>query len=311
MRKNLLILFIFILSLINIKAQTPVKIWTGIHEPATSYVSPTVTSVDFLPDGKIVSAGYNGLVKCWDTNGNSTIIYQSEYLNGSRSAINSISVDGNKIAIGQDNGLVKVINGDDFNIGVRVLKVSANSNLVSAVGATNIVYINGQNFFQTGNGSYNYAVTLNNDKIAFGGTESAVYSSWQSTFFANDWIFDLDYKNNNLATVGASQYLFVNNSIVYTFPDKGNSSVSINNINNKILIANWKPAIYLLNSDMTLDKVFNESNLIRCIKWNQDGSKFIYGTADGRVVYCLPQYDTTSKTSTNTTQTPTKIKGRK
>lgn len=306
--KKILLSLLVVLFGFSILAQSPVKIWTGIHEVATPYTSPTATSVDFLPDGRILSAGYNGLVKLWDTNGNFTIIYQSEYINGIRSAINSISTDGDKISIGQNNGLVKVINGSDWNIGVSVLRVAVNNGNVAAVGMTNNVYINGQILFQTSNGSWNYGVSLG-DKIFFGGTDKLIYSSFQPAIFCGDWVLDIDYRNNIYVECGLSEYLFSNDRIVYIFQEKGNSCVSINSLNNKVLVGNYKPAIYLFNSDFTVDKVFSETSLIRDIQWSPDGSRFAYCTADGRIVYALPEYSSNT-TSTNSTVIPKK-KGRK
>ncbi len=302
MKTKIFAILLSILSIININSQEIQKIWTGTH-------NSTVTSVDFLPDGRLLSSSYDGTVKLWTTNGVGSVIYNSPSINGVVT-IESVSTDGATIAVGLKNGTVQILGGNSWNIGAGVKSVSVYNGSVAAVGENNLVYLNDTPVASSSAG--NYSVYNCAQGLVWGGIDRYVRTSWDYYYQDTDWILGVDYFNGKIVSVGASPYVRVNGQAVFVLPEKGASSININRVNGKLLVSDWVLNIHIMTDAGVSEKKFKEVALVRSVKWSPDGSKIGYGTADGRVVLALPEY-TSSSTSTNPPVVipPKKGKGRK
>jgi WD40 repeat protein len=308
MKTFFLILISFILITFNLNAQEPQKIWTGNH-------SSTVTSVDFLPDGRVISGSYDGKVKLWTTNGIETIIYASPLVAGRFVPVESVATDGNIIVAGLENGLVQVLGGNNWNIGARVLSVSVNNGNVAASGVTPIVYINGDPEYSS-DGVRNDCVVIKNEGVIWGSSDRYVRTSWGYAYQDADWILGVDYHQLRTVSVGVSEFVKMNGVVIAVLPQKGANSIHINRVNGKLLVSDWSLNIFVIRSaggflDAVAEKNFKEVALVRSIKWNPaNANQFAYGTADGRVVLANNEYLSNSS-STNTPIVSKKGKGRR
>lgn len=307
--KSLLLLFLIICF--NLSAQNIEKIWTGTH-------NSTVTSVDFLPDGRVISGSYDGTVKLWETNGTASIIYISPFVNGRNLPVESVATDGFYVVAGVDGGLVQKINDSSINIGADVLSVAVKNMHVAAVGRNNAVYYWSSTVAFSSPGTWNYSICFSDsNELIWGSTDGYVRTSWGYYYQDTDWILCVDYLNGKAVSVGLSPYVRVNGNVVYVLPQLGASSININRVNGRLLVSDYSNTIKVISTagnflDGVLDKNFQELALVRSAKWSPDGSRIAYGTSDGRVILALPEYSSSSSTTNPPTSLPPKKgKGRK